>query len=169
MTAPARHEFGGPTGWNPRPRRQRRGRPLLAVGLVLLGLGVRVGLNVWRDRTPMISPPAGFSSRTAQPPATGTWAATGTTLKSVGISNEPPGSILQREWTITRACSGTCPYILTRNLDTPTGAVTFLRVVLIHEPDGWAAVWPTQRYICGGTNANPIYWTQQEDWIPPFP
>jgi len=131
---------------------------------LVLGIG-RIVFNVWIDRAPSLSSPAGFTSGTTQAPAMGTWYATGTTTGSEGYSDEAVGSTVQREWTITRSCSQTCSYTLIRAFVGDNDVASVIRTTLVHESDGWRAAWPAQRLTCGGNAAAPIYWNQQEVWI----
>lgn len=115
-----------------------------------------------RSKPPSISPPAGFSSGTTQPPQQGTWGATGTVLGSLGYS--PEQSPIRRLWIITRSCRSQCTYSISRQFVADGRAYT-ITAQLVHETDGWHATWPPQKLFCGGTAQAPIYWEQQEIWI----
>lgn len=138
-------------------------RPNPGTGASATGSAVRAPVY----RAPSLSPPAGFTSGTSQAPAIGTWSAKGTITRSEGYANFAVGSTLQRVWTITRSCTQTCTYIVIRTI-VGNGVASVVRTKLVHGSHGWRATWPAYRAPCGGTNADPIYWNNQEVWIVRF-
>lgn len=102
---------------------------------------------------------------TAQPPATGTWSATATTILSEGYANDPPGLTVQRLWTIRESCAATCTYTLYQPVEEENGSLVVAHATLSHEADGWHLTWPPRRYFCHGPR---ILWYQHTAWIMRF-
>jgi hypothetical protein len=170
MRRKRQHQFAD--GLHPAPRREGGAwllrivwRPFVLTGLSVTLLVVRIAFPGWFGAgPPSMSAPHGFAADTVGTPHTGSWFATGTTTSSVGYSNDAPGSTVQRLWTITRSCTPTCTFTLTRSWISDN-VVSVIRTRLFRRSDGWHATWPPTELIRGYSGRHPIYWSHREVWI----
>ena len=95
-----------------------------------------------------------------QRPREGDWIGTGTTVSSVGYSNDSPGSTISRRFEIHRACrvSTSCSLWLTREVQGEAPWVA----PLLSRGDSWYVEVPVHYYPCGSTGSGgTIYWPQR--------
>jgi hypothetical protein len=138
--------------------------------LTLVLVGVRIYLNVTQSHSaagPKVLTAEGFPGDNKQPPEIGSWGASGLVVSAAGYGGAVPGARETRFWEIHHAClgpgisGGECRYTISREILGPRGGVERpLTAILIPEPDGWHATFPTREYVCGTTDTRPIYWTE---------
>jgi hypothetical protein len=119
--------------------------------------------NSGRSAGSALTPPAAYTSGTAQPPTAGPWNAVGTVTASEGYADDAPGTQLTRLWAISRSCEpgSNCTYTLSR---TVPGSPSMVRAPLVHTSGGWRAVWRLPS-ICGTDALGEIQWVAHEVWL----
>jgi hypothetical protein len=122
-----------------------------------------------RATAPSLTPPAAYTSGTAQPPTPGAWNAVGTVTASEGYANDPPGTQLPRTWLISRSCEpgSRCTYTLNRTFASDSGSPSLIRASLVPTRGGWRVVWRLP-LICRTDAFGQIHWVEHEVWLMRF-
>jgi hypothetical protein len=141
-------------------------RLLIAASAVLTvvagGLRVYFAVRSQNATTPSVLTAEGFLGSNTEPPATGSWLASGLVVSAAGYRATKPGEREDRVWEINHICvhPGGCVYTISREIAGERGPERPLTAVLTPERDGWHAIFPAREYVCGGTVAGPIFWPE---------